>query len=134
MLNRIFQLPKFIAAKLSRKILLPVFIIGLLIFTGFFAFNYLTTTADNKARQEETSRLAEQFFNLKLHDLNDFSLGLAVQSANNPEIQAAFAAQDQLIGCKTDVFAPDSGPVREIVVRRVLIGRCHRLLRRKTEF
>lgn len=95
MLNRIFQLPKFIAAKLSRKILLPVFIIGLLIFTGFFAFNYLTTTADNKARQEETSRLAEQFFNLKLHDLNDFSLGLAVQSANNPEIQAAFAAQDR---------------------------------------
>lgn len=95
MLNRIFQLPKFIAAKLSRKILLPVFIIGLLIFTGFFAFNYLTNTADNKARQEETSRLAEQFFNLKLHDLNDFSLGLAVQSANNPEIQAAFAAQDR---------------------------------------
>lgn len=95
MLNRIFQLPKFIAAKLSRKILLPVFIIGLLIFTGFFAFNYLTNTADNKARQEETSRLAEQFFNLKLHDLNDFSLGLAVQSANNPEVQAAFAAQDR---------------------------------------
>ena len=94
MLNRIFQLPKFISAKLSRKILLPVFIIGLLIFTGFFAFNYLTNTADNKARQEETSRLAEQFFNLKLHDLNDFSLGLAVQSANNPEVQAAFAAQD----------------------------------------
>ena len=95
MLNRISQLPKFIAAKLSRKILLPVFIIGLLIFTGFFAFNYLTNTADNKARQEETSRLAEQFFNLKLHDLNDFSLGLAVQSANNPEVQAAFAAQDR---------------------------------------
>ena len=95
MLNRIFQLPKFISAKLSRKILLPVFIIGLLIFTGFFAFNYLTNTADNKARQEETSRLAEQFFNLKLHDLNDFSLGLAVQSANNPEVQAAFAAQDR---------------------------------------
>ncbi len=95
MLNRIFQLPKFIAIKLSRKILLPVLIVGLLILTGFFVFNYLTDSADNKARQEENSRLAEQFFNLKLHDLNDFALGLAVQSASNPEIQAAFAAQDR---------------------------------------
>ena len=95
MLNRIFQLPKFITTKLSRKILLPVLIVGLLILTGFFVFNYLTDSADNKARQEENSRLAEQFFNLKLHDLNDFALGLAVQSASNPEIQSAFAAQDR---------------------------------------
>jgi len=95
MLNRIFQIPNFINTKLSRKILLPVLLVGLLILTGFFVFNYLTNSADNKARQEENSRQAEQFFNLKLHDLNDFALGLAVQSASNPEIQAAFAAQDR---------------------------------------
>jgi len=95
MLNRIFQLPKFIATKLSRKILFPILIVGLLVLVSFFVFNYQTNAADNQIRQAENSRLAEQFFNLKLHDLNDFALGLAVQSANNPDIQAAFAAQDR---------------------------------------
>ena len=95
MLNRIFKLPNFIETKLSRKILLPVLAVGMLVLTGFFAFNYLTNVADNKARDEENSRRAENFFDLKLNDISDFALGLAIQSASNPEIQAAFAAQDR---------------------------------------
>ncbi len=95
MLNRIFKLPNFIETKLSRKILLPVLIVGMLVLSGFFAFNYLTNDADNKARDEENSRQAEQFFILKLNDISEFALGLAIQSASNPEIQAAFAEQDR---------------------------------------
>ena len=95
MLNRIFKLPNFIETKLSRKILLPVLAVGMLVLTGFFVFNYLTNVADNKARDEENSRRAENFFDLKLNDISDFALGLAIQSASNPEIQAAFAAQDR---------------------------------------
>ncbi len=95
MLNRIFKLPNFIETKLSRKILLPVLAVGMLVLTGFFVFNYLTNVADNKARDEENSRRAENFFDLKVNDISDFALGLAIQSASNPEIQAAFAAQDR---------------------------------------
>ncbi len=95
MANKLFQLPKYISTKLSRKILLPILLIFSLVFTGFFAFNYAANEADNKATESENSRQAEQFFNLKLQSLNDFALGLAIQSANNPDIQAAFAKRDR---------------------------------------
>ena len=95
MFNKLFQFPKYISTKLSRKILFPILFIFSLVITGFFVFSYLTNAEDNKAREDENSRQAEEFFNLKLQDLNNFALGLAIQSANNPDIQAAFAAQDR---------------------------------------
>ena len=83
------------ALKLSRKILFPVLIIFSLVFLGFSIFSYLTTNADFKAQEAKDSQLAEEFFQSKIQNITDFANGLAIQTATNPEIQAAFAARDR---------------------------------------
>ncbi len=81
---------------LARRILLPVLLIFSLLMAAFFIYSYLTNQADNRAREIENSQQAEKFFNSELKRLSDFALGLAIEAANNPDIEAAFAAQDRV--------------------------------------
>lgn len=80
---------------LARKILVPVLIIFSLLIAGFFLYSFLTSQADIRAREIENSQQAEKIFNSEIKRLGDFALGLAIEAATNPEIQAAFAAQDR---------------------------------------
>lgn len=82
-------------SSLSTKILLPALTVFSLALAAFFIYSFYTAQTDNANRQAEESRTAEEFFNSKIEDLKNFSLGLAIQSANNPEIQAAFARRDR---------------------------------------
>ena len=81
--------------KLSRKILIPVLVMFSLVFLGFSVFSYITSIADARAKEAEDSRLAEEFFQSKIQNITDFANGLAIQTATNPDIQAAFAARDR---------------------------------------
>ncbi len=81
--------------RLSRKILVPTLIGFTLILAGLFFYSYFTNQADNNSRDQEDSQQAEEFFNSEIHSASDFALGLAIQAANDPAIQAAFAAHDR---------------------------------------
>jgi methyl-accepting chemotaxis protein len=87
--------PRGRRVRLAGKILLPALLIFALSLGGFLLSSYLTTRADNQARQEENSRQVEEIFNSEIRRLGDFALGLAIDAANNPDIQAAFAARDR---------------------------------------
>ncbi|MGB8980478.1 MAG: cache domain-containing protein, partial [Anaerolineales bacterium] len=80
---------------LARKILIPTLLIFALIQAGFYLYSFLATQAENQTKELENSRQAEQIFNSEINNLGNFALGLAMESANNPEIQAAFAARDR---------------------------------------
>ena len=88
-------LPRGRRSRLASKILLPALLVFALAMGGFFLYSYLTTRADNQARQEQNSRQAEEIFNSEIGRLGDFALGLAIDAANNPDIQAAFADRDR---------------------------------------
>ncbi|MFZ5912329.1 MAG: cache domain-containing protein [Chloroflexota bacterium] len=80
---------------LSWKILAPTLLIFSLVFVGFFLYTYLTATADAKANEAKDSRQAEEFFLAKIQNIATFATGLSIQTATNPEVQAAFAARDR---------------------------------------
>ncbi len=80
---------------LSRRILLPTLMIFLFSMAVFFTYNYFTIQADNRARTEENSQQSEDIFNSEIQRLSDFALGLAVNAANDPAIEAALAAHDR---------------------------------------
>lgn len=83
------------AKKISTKIIISTLFIFSLVLTGFFLYMYFSTQADNRARVLDLSNQAEGAFNSKIQSLSDFALGLAVEAANNPEIQTAFASRDR---------------------------------------
>ncbi len=80
---------------LSRKLMIPTLIIFFLSFVVFFLYSYLTTASDTRTKEIEDSQRAEEFFQTKIKNITDFSTGLAIQAASNPEIQFAFAARDR---------------------------------------
>jgi len=81
--------------RLARKILTPTLFIIAFLIVGFFAYSFLNARAENQSRELEDSQQAEKIFTSEINRLGDFALGLAIEAANNPEIQAAFAAHDR---------------------------------------
>ncbi len=61
----------------------------------FFAYSLVTFNTSNRNQEIENAQRVEQIYLAEFQELQDFSLGLAIQSAENPEIQAAFAAGDR---------------------------------------
>jgi GAF domain-containing protein len=80
---------------LARKILIPTLFIFSLIQAGFYLYSFWVTRSENQIKELEDSQWAERIFDSKIKNLSDFALGLAMDSATNPEIQAAFAARDR---------------------------------------
>jgi hypothetical protein len=89
---RTFTVP---GTKLSARIIFSTLLIFSVALAGFLLYSYLTTQADNQARALDLSLQAEGSFNSKIQNLSDFALGLAVEAANNPEVQTAFAERDR---------------------------------------
>lgn len=81
--------------RISTKILLPSLMIFFIALALFFAYNFYTTQVDNNAREAADSQQREELFNSELDNLEKFALGLAMQSATNPDIQLAFAERDR---------------------------------------
>ena len=81
--------------RLSRRILVPTLVIILFLIIGFFVYSFQQIRAENQARELEDSQHAETIFLSEINRLGDFALGLAIDSANNPEIQKAFAERDR---------------------------------------
>lgn len=80
---------------LARKILIPMLAIFAFLTAIFILYSFLTSQADERARDLEKSQQAEKIFYSELQRMNDFALGLAMEAATNPEIQAAFAVRNR---------------------------------------
>ena len=81
--------------RISTKILLPSLMIFFIALALFFAYNFYTTQVDNNAREAADSQQREELLNSELDNLEKFALGLAMQSATNPDIQLAFAERNR---------------------------------------
>lgn len=84
-------------SQLGVKLLLPSLFIFLFVLILFFAYNTVTFNTENQARQEASRQRSEQILGAELQKLSDFALGLAIQSAQTPQIQEAFAARNRLM-------------------------------------
>jgi putative methionine-R-sulfoxide reductase with GAF domain len=84
-------------SQLGVKLLLPSLFIFLFVLILFFAYNTTTFNADNQVRQLESKQRSEQIVEAELQKLSDFALGLAIQSAQTPQIQETFAARNRLM-------------------------------------
>lgn len=80
---------------LSTRILLPTLATFAIALAAFFFYNFYTAQVDYRTREVTESKQAEEFFTSELSNMENFALGLAIQSATNPEIQAAFAERDR---------------------------------------
>jgi GAF domain-containing protein/HAMP domain-containing protein len=79
----------------TRKLLIPTlvfFAIALLVITAIGVFSF--TRSSRKQGDQDLDRL-QQIFLSRLDELESFALALATEVANNPEVQAAFAASDR---------------------------------------
>ncbi len=81
--------------KITRKALIPIIFAILLVGIVRAIFDYATSKP--QAEQQETEQLAllSQVFTGRLDSLEEFAVGMAMEWANTPEVQAAFAAYDR---------------------------------------
>ncbi len=79
----------------TRKLLIPTLIFIAVMFVGFITINTFNTSADIEASEEQTLADKLEIFQERLESRESFAVGLALEVANNPEIQAAFAAGDR---------------------------------------
>jgi putative methionine-R-sulfoxide reductase with GAF domain len=83
-------------SQLGMKLLLPSLFIFLFVLVIFFAYSAITFNVENQTRQSQASTQTEQIIDSELQKLSDFALGLAIQSADNQQIQEAFASGKRL--------------------------------------
>lgn len=81
--------------RITRKLLIPTLIFVSLIIAGLIAYNTLVSIRqDNEAEQGRLENMSE-VFHARLKAKEDLAVALASDVANNPEVQAAFAAGDR---------------------------------------
>ncbi len=79
----------------TRKLLIPTLIFIAVVFLGFITINTLNKVADIEASEEQNLEDKLEIFQERLESRESFAVGLALEVANNPEVQAAFAAGDR---------------------------------------
>lgn len=81
--------------RITRKLLIPTLIFISLIIAGLITYN--TVVSVQKSNQVEYERLQDMgdVFQARLKSKEDLAVALASEVANNPEVQAAFAAKDR---------------------------------------
>ncbi len=81
--------------KLSQKILVPTLGVFFLVIAGLFAYSYIINQIANRNRENTDHAQLEAAFDSKVKSQGDLALGLALQAANDPAIQEAFARRDR---------------------------------------
>ncbi len=79
----------------QRKLLLPVLIFLLISLVILFSYTYFSITTSNVSSTEAELVRMQKSFAQQINSLEDTALALAIEAANNPDIQKAFAEQDR---------------------------------------
>jgi len=80
---------------LHNKILIPTITITIAVLSGVVAIVAIQTNRSILARENERMMNLQQVFINRLDLLVDFSVALATETAENPEVQEAFSAKDR---------------------------------------
>jgi len=81
--------------KITRKLLTPTLIFFSLLIAGLITYNTVVSLRQYDAAEKEDLKNMSEVFNARLKAKEDLAVALASEVANNPEVQAAFAAQDR---------------------------------------
>lgn len=81
--------------KLSQKILVPTLGVFFFVIASLFAYSYIINQVSNRNRENIDRAQLEAAFKSKVKSQGDLALGLALQAANDPAIQEAFALRDR---------------------------------------
>ncbi|MCS6992534.1 MAG: HAMP domain-containing protein, partial [Anaerolineales bacterium] len=80
---------------LATKLLVPIVVTFVLLALLFSAFILNEFNVEEQARKAEHQKRTEQIINTELKKLSDFALALALEAAENPEIQKALANRER---------------------------------------
>lgn len=81
--------------RLTVKLLAPALIFIALIVAGLIAYNSVTSIRQFETAEADRLDNMEEVFQSRLKAKEDLAVALASEVANNPEVQAAFAAKDR---------------------------------------
>ena len=81
--------------RLSQRILIPTLAAFIVAIVGLFVYSYLINQAANRERERADDQQLETAFNAKVESQGTLALGLALEAANDPSIQDAFARRDR---------------------------------------
>ncbi len=91
----------------ARKLLIPALGFFALVMLGLISVNLVATTYRQDQQEADDLRRLEQVLSARLKSLENLALALATQVANDPEVQAAFAAgdRDRLVALTQSAYA-----------------------------
>ncbi|MBI5295200.1 MAG: GAF domain-containing protein [Chloroflexi bacterium] len=81
--------------KISQKILLPTLSVFFFVIASLFAYSFIINQVTDRNRENTDHAQLEAAFDSKVKSQGDLALGLALQAANDPSIQEAFALRDR---------------------------------------
>lgn len=81
--------------KITRQLLLPTLLWFALLAIALLSFAYFNNTNTNRQMETEQLEQLESILRSRLAANQDFALALALEVANDPEVQRAFAQQDR---------------------------------------
>ena len=81
--------------RVTRKLLVPTLIFIAVIIAGLIAYNTVITVQQFEQNEAQRLENMNEVFQTRLNSLGNVATALASETANNPEIQAAFAAKDR---------------------------------------
>jgi len=81
--------------RLTRRLLTPILAFLVPVLIALIAYNAYQLGETSEAQEQNRLDNLGQFFLARLQDIESTVLGLSVEVANNPEVQAAFAAGDR---------------------------------------
>lgn len=77
--------------KLSRKLLIPTIAFFAIVLLAFITFSTLDAARNQEIQEDRNLTGFIQIFNSRINSLQNLAVALAVETANNPEVQQAFA-------------------------------------------
>ena len=77
------------------KILAPIIAVTLVLMLSLAGYMYASARLRDRAETEDSLNRMEQIVSSQLDNLQTLALGLATQTVNSPEVQAAFATRDR---------------------------------------
>jgi len=81
--------------RITRKLLVPTLIFFSLLIAGLITYNTVISVQQFDEAEHERLKNMSEVFQARLKAKEDLAVALALEVANNPEVQAAFAAKDR---------------------------------------
>ena len=81
--------------RITRKLLVPTLIFIGLVIAGLLSYNTVVSVQKFDAAEQQRLGDMSNVFQARLNAKEDLAVALASEVANNPEVQAAFAAGDR---------------------------------------